>query len=374
MKKATRGMGSVYQRKGSALWWIKMYVNGKVHRESSGATVKKAAVEFLKRRQGEVAGGKFIAKPDALTLDHVGTMLVDDYRANGRKSTACAVYALRHLCSFFGASCPAIHITTDRVTAYTGARFDEGARPATVRNELALLGRALNLAFRAGKLPTLPYIPKPNVQNARTGFYTDEEVERLLTHLPEHARGPFLFSYLSGWRRGEVLGLRWAQVDLRSGTVRLEVGTTKNGEGRLLPFLADPRLEGLLRDQREATTLLEREQSRVIPWVFHFKGERVGSIKTAWERARKAAGLPDRVFHDTRRSCVRNLVQAGVSEKVAMTITGHRTRSIFDRYHIVTTGDQEEALRMVARNRDSRATGTVWAQSAENASAAKKSG
>ena len=155
-------------------------------------------------------------------------------------------------------------------------------------------------------------------------------------------------SYITGWRRGELRSLRWAQVDWESGTIRLERGTTKSGEPRSFPFAAHPRLAELLEERREATHAFERESGSVCPWVFHRTGRQVAWYYDAWAAACRKAGMPGRLVHDFRRSAVRNLVRAGVSEQVAMTLTGHKTRAIFDRYHIVSSTDQVEAVRKLA--------------------------
>ena len=143
--------------------------------------------------------------------------------------------------------------------------------------------------------------------------------------------------------------MTWGQVDFRAGTVRLEPGTTKNGEGRTI-FMT-PELRSLLQDRRTKTTVIERQNGQIIPWVFHRNGRRIKDFRAAWQGACERAGQPGHLFHDLRRTAVRNMVRVEVPERVAMKVTGHKTRAIFDRYNIVSEGDLQEAAR--------RLTGTI---------------
>ena len=203
--------------------------------------------------------------------------------------------------------------------------------------------------YRGGKLTYRPRLPVPKVCNARTGFLTGAEVGRLLGYLPAYLRPLTEAAYITGRRRGELIGLRWAQVDWETGTIRLERGTTKSGEPRSFPFAAHPRLEVILRGLREEVSARERASGRLCPWVFHREGRQVrGWYYDGWRTACRKAGVPDRLFHDLRRSAVRNLIRAGVSENVSMSISGHKTRSVFDRYHIISSQDQTEAVRKLA--------------------------
>jgi integrase len=84
-----------------------------------------------------------------------------------------------------------------------------------------------------------------------------------------------------------------------------------------------------------------------VPWVFHRRGTPIRDVLYSWRKACAAAGVVGRIPHDFRRTRVRDLLNAGVPEKVAMEWTGHQTREVFGRYHIVTAEDQRRALARV---------------------------
>ena len=130
----------------------------------------------------------------------------------------------------------------------------------------------------------------------------------------------------------------------------LNVGTTKNRDGRSFPFTA--ALEALLKDQRAEYERL-KAQGRIVRRVFHRNGEPIRNFRRAWLSACKAAGVPGRIPHDFRRTAVRNLERAGVPRSVAMAMVGHKTEFIYRRYAIVDAG----ALRDAAAKLDRAANG-----------------
>ncbi len=161
------------------------------------------------------------------------------------------------------------------------------------------------------------------------------------------------FAYITGWRiDSEVLSLEWRQVDFAAGEVRLDPGKTKNGEGRTFPMTR--QLRELLDQQRVITENLQRRLKVVCPRVFHRAGRPIKSFRVAFRTACTEAGCPGRVLHDFRRTAVRNLVRAGIPERVSMQMTGHKTRSVFERYNIVSAGDLREAAKCL-----DAATGTI---------------
>jgi integrase len=187
-------------------------------------------------------------------------------------------------------------------------------------------------------------VPRLEESSPRAGFFEQAEFEAVAKHLPTYLQAPMTFAYLTGWRcRSEVLPLPWRNVDFEAGVIRLDVGTTKNKDGRVIYMTA--ALRALLEEQRQATLALQRETGQLVPLVFHNSGRPIANYYKAWHRACRAAGLSGKIPHDYRRTAVRNMVRAGIPEKVAMQMAGHKTRSVFDRYHIVSEGDLQDAAR-----------------------------
>lgn len=236
-----------------------------------------------------------------------------------------------------------------------------------INRELTALKRMFNLAMQAGRLLQKPYIPLLKENNVRTGFFEREEFDGVMVHLPEAVRPIAAFADITGWRiDSEVLPLEWRQVDFSAGEVRLDPGTTKNREGRTFPMTVD--LRQLLERQRTITDTLQRRAGKLFRSVFHRNGIPIRSVRRAFASACREAGCPGRLLHDLRRTAVRNLVRAGIPERVAMQMTGHKTRSVFERYNIVSAGDLRDAAKRLdaASKTISTATGTISGTIGEN--------
>jgi len=339
-----RTVGSVYLR--GKVWYILFVHRGHRYRESSGSTSRAAAVALLKKRLAEAVEGRITgSSPDRVTFDDLVALLEGDYAANERKSTRSMRCRVKRLRQSFGTTRP-VDITHANLTRYVAKRQAEGAKPATVRYEMGVLGRAFNLAIKAGRLTTRPLLPTIKVSNARKGFVTREEFGRLMEHLPVDLAPAIAFLYTTGWRIGEVRNLTWASINFREGVVRIEGDATKNEEARTFPFAAHPDLHGLLEAQHALVKDMQRALGRVIPFVFpRADGKQLYMFRRSWDRACKLAGIPGRVPHDMRRSAVRNLERAGISRSVAMKLTGHKTEAVYRRYAIVSESDLAEAVK-----------------------------
>jgi integrase len=344
-------MGRVFKR--GPVYWVAYYHRGKEYRESSESENESAAKKLLKKRIGEVAQGRLLgANQDRLTFDDLALALLADYQINGRRSARSARLSISHLRKFFDFD-RAVDITTDRIKAYAAERQAAHAANASINRELAALKRMFSLAAQDGRLSNTPYVPSLEEDNARQGFVDHGAFVSLQANLPEYLRDPITFLYLSGWRLGEMKALEWRDVDLAGKVVRLRPEISKNKDGRLLP-LSGELLEILGR--------AHEKRRPDCPFVFHRDGEPIGDFRKAWSTACKAAGLHPILVHDLRRTAVRNMVRAGISDRVAMTLSGHRTRSVFDRYNIVSESDLAAAAEqlqshLAARESESKVIG-----------------
>jgi integrase len=343
-----RDFGTIYNQKRSPYWWVRYRVDGKEYRESSESTNPKAAERLLAKRQAEMGLGAFLA-PDVkrTTFDHLAQLIRDDYAVNRRKSTERLDASLKRLALAF-AGTRATTLTLDRLTRYVADRLGQGAAHATIRNELNALRRAFRLAHRAGKVAAVPPFPLVNPGPPRAGFLEDADLPGLLAALSPDLRPLVQFLALTGWRVSEALSLTWDRVDFRQGVVTLAVGSTKTGAGRVFPFAALPDLQALLEAQRDVTDGVQRATGQIVARVFHRLGQPIRSFHDAWQSATTRAGLPGLLVHDLRRSAVRRFVRAGIPERVAMSLSGHKSRSVFDRYNIVSERDLAENVAKLA--------------------------
>jgi integrase len=369
-------------RKRGRIWWLRWYVNGERQEESSGSTSKTVARDLLRRKLGAVAAGEPVtAQIGRFRFEDAAKNLLTEYRVNDRRSIDEADRRIRlHLQPYFSGRRMA-GITTDDVRAYIAHRREQGivatrgkrqgerigdVSNAEINRGLTLLKRMFTLAVQARKLLHKPWIPLLEERNRRTGFFDLEQLQALMARLPESLRPVVEFAYLTGWRvPSEVLPLEWRQIDFDANAIRLDPETTKNRDGRVFHMTDDLRalLKAQLSKQEEM-----KKAGHVVPWVFFrlvAKGrggtkspKPIKAFTKAWKAACVAAGCPGRIPHDFRRTAVSNMVRRGVPERVAMQLAGHKTRSVFDRYNIVSEGDLRRAAEQLSGQ-----TGTIQGQS-----------
>lgn len=227
----------------------------------------------------------------------------------------------------------AVQLATSDIDAYKDARRAEGAKPCTVNHELKVLRRGFNLAIRAGKLTDVLRFEFMEERNVRTGFIAPQQYQNLIQALPGYLRPLVCVAFHTGMRKGELIEMQRDQVDLKHREIRLETGTTKNDQGRVAPIYGE--MPSVLSEWMKRT----EQEYPDCKWLFHRDGEPIGGFRKAWRSATKKAGLDELLFHDLRRSAVRCMTRSGIPRVVAMSISGHRTESIYRRYDIVDSSD-----------------------------------
>lgn len=360
-------MGMIYKR--GRVYWIKYYQNGKPYRESTKSTKEAEAKRLLKKREGEISQGKLPGVYfDRVRFNDLAEDFLRDYKINQKKSLGRAQLSVAHLMEA-SEGIRVTDITTPRIKTYIERRQSEGAANSTINWELSALKRMLNLGARQTppKVDRVPYIETLTENNVRKGFFEHGEFLALRDALPHHLKGFATFAYKSGWRVSEIAGLTWSQVDLQQGIVRLEAGETKNDEARTVYL--DDELKAVFIHQWNS----RKAAGKVLPYVFLNKEgtDRVQRFDKAWKSVCKKAKISIRLFHDFRRTAVRNMVRSGVPERVAMMISGHKTKSVFDRYNIVSDTD----LRLAAKRQEAyleAQTGTVLGTLANSEAESKK--
>lgn len=351
-KRRTRGTGCIFRKhlsqkqkdagvKQNPNWYLQYSNHGRIVREATHATDRAAAVKILRQRLHEIDLHTFkktavVSPPRVEEL--YGTLKLDK-QASG-KSLVDAQGRWKHLEAPFGKML-ASEVTTEDLRRYIAARQKEEAANATINRELATLRRMMNLAKQSGRMRELPYFPMLKEDNVRQGFVEAADYVKLVAAADE----PWLKAFLEcawtwGWRKGELLGLRVRHLNFATRTVRLDVGSTKNGEGRevMMTTKVFELLKGMASGKKAQDAVFTRGKSNPKP---------VQDVRKAWKALTEQAGLPGLLVHDMRRSASKNMRLAGIPESVAMKFTGHKTRAMFERYAIVSPADQQQAVRLL---------------------------
>lgn len=346
MSDRRRGTGCVYLR--GKTYWCKYYRNGKAFAESTKQTDPEKAERFLQRRLAQVITATFVGpRVERIRVDALAEDFVREYRINGRKSIDDAEARWKlHLKPVFG-HMRAVQVSSDQLNKYVDDRQREKATNATINRELAALKRMFTIGSQTTppKVNRLPHFPHLEERNVRKGFVEDKQYAALAKACGEIGlwlRGLFECGYTYGWRVSELVGLRVEQVNVVDGTIRLNPGETKNDDARVVKMSTSVKLllTALIADKSATDYVFTRDEGR----VKDFRG--------AWETVTTAAGTPDLLFHDLRRTAVRNMVRAGIPERVAMAISGHKTRAVFERYNIVSERDLDDAVRKLEDRRE----------------------
>ena len=306
------------------------------------------ARDFGEKRLAEVRQG-YEQDPRKATWTTLETIIRAHCKGEDPASALSMEACLSRLASFFkddrlrDIDDTRILLYRDRQLAPGAKTATEGYQPATVKLDLSYLNRGLRIAFRKRLIQELPAMPKIR-RRKRVAMFRPDEMETLLSGMPDHWRRFFLIVEELGWRaRSELRTRKWTDVSFEQGLVHLDAESTKTHEARVFPMTK--RLRDLLTDQRTYVTAMEQRTGKIIPWVCPREdGSQIGDYRKVWSTACKRAGWgllegrtgpwsSAKVAHDIRRTAQNRLEEMGIRAGVRQAIAGHSNESTFHSYY-----------------------------------------
>ncbi|MGD1097308.1 MAG: tyrosine-type recombinase/integrase [Bryobacteraceae bacterium] len=359
-----KGDGSLYQ-KADGRWYYSIMHKGKRRSKSLGTRDEEEATRNYQKVRNNLMGAIDRGEFEPTTKENVRLAeIVADYinelKTHRRKSASIAESVLLKALKApeFKDRKVATLITAD-FKRYRDRLTKAGTSHATVNYHFTCIRAALNMETKQtpSRIGKVPFIPMGPAGKAREGFLEYNDHETLLGCLPRSLKALFVIALHSGCRLGELLAMRWQDVDWANRIVRLP--DSKNGRKRNLPFWGG--IEDHLKRQKAYRDEHHSECEHLFFWmdedvrVGHGgartqPGAHIREFRTSWTNAvKKAHGLSESIpagllFHDLRRSGIRVMVQeAGIPESQAMLISGHVTRSMLERYNIVSLKNVQDA-------------------------------
>lgn len=342
LKKITCRCGHSFDiRPENTIYWIDYYLSdGTRKRESLGVVSKAFAETVLCKRKVEIAEGKYldIKKEQKIKFED----FADEYlnlhcKINNKSWFKSDCRNLTILKRFFPGRY--LHeVTPHLVEQFKSVRTKEGAAPATINRQLATLKCLFNKAIAWKKfLGANPVCAvrlfKEN--NQRKRFLEKDEVTRLLANCHGHLKPIVIVALNTGMRRGEILGLKWRDLDIKRGVLYLQ--NTKNGEKREVPI-----------NEQVKTALISVLKHPHSEYIFYKKdGSPIYDIKTTFLKALKRAGITDFHFHDIRHTAASHLVMGGADMLTVASILGHKDLKMTQRYAHLSSNHRQRAVDML---------------------------
>lgn len=369
MARRGRGEGTIRQRASDGRWEASVTLGGQ--RKSYYGKTRREVTEKLRTAQRDYEQNQFIGDGRQTVEQYLAGWL-ESVRPSLRRSTY-AHYEARvrlYIVPVVG-KVRLAQLTAQHVQRVVAAAHDKGVGTKTVAEAYSVLHRALRAAERLGLVPRAvsERVARPRVKRAQIRPLTRMESQAFLEAARDNLFEPlFRMALSTGMRRGELLGLRWADVDLQAGRVSVVSSLEwRSGVATYLPPKTESsRRQIALSDEMVATLLEQRrwrhaQRLRVGPaWqgeqydaVFSDElGEpfRLHRLRHAFKQTLRLAGIPSTVrFHDLRHTCATLLLQQRVHPKVVSELLGHSNISMtLNIYSHVLPDMQDEAARAIA--------------------------
>jgi len=329
---------SIYQR--GENWYVDFTFKGQRVRESIGPS-RKGAEKVIAKKKGEIAENKFLdvrKDPDPITFHAFGKEYLQWARVNKKPSTYVRdISIMRNLeREFEGKNIQTI--TAWQIEKYK-AKKKETSSSATVNRELSVIKHLFTKAIEWGKMMENPAKKVKALKGAisRVRYLMPAEFQLLLSHCADFLKPIVTVAVHTGMRKGEILGLEWAQVNFEQGIISLF--DTKNHERRDIP-MDDTVKQTLKGIYREVDLVFEGKKD--VPLCYM-------TVHLAFRKAVKEAGIEDFRFHDLRHTFASNLVMNGVKIEKVQKLMGHKMLTMTQRYTHLAPGYLSESVKVLDR-------------------------
>lgn len=295
------------------------------------------------------------------TVEEIVKMYKENYAKHNLRQYKNNGYSLATFVQYFGSKKP-YEITALDMEKYKTKRLEDGVKKQSIDNEIALMRAVMNKAelwnYNVKGHPFTTAIMFKVAVEQRTRILSEEEEERLMAELPAHARYIVNCSLLTAMRRGEILGLRWKDVDLLGCTITLESCRNKSARTRTIA-ICDDMAEEFLRLKANSNG------ARAEDHIFLYNGKPIKEINSSFANACKRAGIENFHFHDLRRTAATRLLKRGANIVTIKNLLGHTSLEVTLCYLGINLEDMRNDVQLL--NRNNRAEMENKQKMAENA-------
>lgn len=315
---------------------------GRQYQRSTGTTDKAIAQRIHDAVRGKIALGQWIPEERQEKPETSFNELAEQYTAwaQGRQRAfkRWKSYLVKKLVTRFG-NLYLSDVTTQMIEQYQSEILANGKKPATANRAIAVLAHMISKACdwemcSADVLKRIRKVKHIKENNRRLRYLSKEECQNLINACEPHLKPIVITALNTGMRKGEILTLKWDNVDMKHGFILLDI--TKNGERREIPI--NDTLRGVLQG---ITRRLD------IPYVFYDNatGKPYRDVKRSFNTALRRAGIKDFHFHDLRHTFASHLVMAGVDITTVKELLGHKTLTMTLRYAHLAPSHKVEAVK-----------------------------